>query len=162
MKLRPSMSDKQKLNAGRWAVIIASLGVIAIAVAYVQTHGGSVLETIFAFYAIFSAGIVGIFLLGLFSRRANKKGLYVGLIACILFTAYATLTSPMKMPDGSKHALIDLGSWNFTHSKYMLGVYSHLIVLVVGYLASFLFPSDKADEKLTIYGFLKERKANPS
>ena len=162
VKLRPSMSDRQKLNAGRWAVIIASLGVIAIAVAYVQTHGGSVLETIFAFYAIFSAGIVGIFLLGLFSRRANKKGLYVGLIACILFTAYATLTSPMKMPDGSKHALIDLGSWNFTHSKYMLGVYSHLIVLVVGYLASFLFPSDKADEKLTIYGFLKERKNNPS
>ena len=68
----------------------------------------------------------------------------------------------MKMPDGSKHALIDLGYWNFTHSKYMLGVYSHLIVLVVGYLASFLFPSDKADERLTIYGFLKERKTNPS
>jgi len=51
----------------------------------------------------------------------------------------------VKMPDGSKAALLDLGSWDFTHSKYMLGVYSHLIVLVVGYLASFLFPSDKAD-----------------
>lgn len=157
LKLRPEMTDKQKLNAGRWAVVIAGLGAVGIAIAYIQSNGGAVLETIFAFYAIFSAGIVGIFLLGLFSRRANKKGLYVGLIVCILFTAYATLTSPMKMPDGSKQALLDLGDWNFTHSKYMLGVYSHLVVLVVGYLASFLFHGEKADEALTIYGFLSQK-----
>ncbi|MBP5717131.1 MAG: sodium:solute symporter [Bacteroidales bacterium] len=160
-KLRPSMSDHQKLVAGRWGVVIAGLGAVGIALAYIQSNGGAVLETIFAFYAIFSAGIVGIFLLGLFSRHANSKGLYVGLIACILFTAYATLTSPMKMPDGTKRALIDLGAWNFTHSKYMLGVYSHLIVLVVGYLASFLFRHTRAHYSLTIYGFLGKNGEKP-
>ncbi|MBR0038166.1 MAG: sodium:solute symporter [Bacteroidales bacterium] len=158
MKMYPHWADRHKLNAGRWAVVVAGLGAVAIALAYIQSNGGAVLNTIFAFYAIFSAGIVGIFLLGLLSTRANKGGLYVGLIACILFTAYATLTSPMSMPDGSKQTLIDLGDWNFTHSKYMLGVYSHLIVLVVGYLASFLFPSEKVNESLTIYGFLKKQK----
>ena len=42
----------------------------------------------------------------------------------------------------------------------MLGVYSHLIVLVVGYFASFLFKSEKVKEELTIYGYfkLKEKK----
>ena len=157
MKMYPHWADRHKLNAGRWAVVVAGLGAVAIAIAYVQSNGGAVLETIFAFYAIFSAGIVGIFLLGLLSRRANRKGLYVGLLACILFTAYATLSSPMKMPDGSKQALLDLGEWNFTHSKYMLGVYSHLIVLVVGYAASFLFPSERVSDDLTIYGFFRRK-----
>ena len=37
--------------------------------------------------------ILGIFMLGLFSRRANKQGLYIGIAAAVLFTAYAVLTS---------------------------------------------------------------------
>lgn len=158
VRFKPDVTDKVKLSVGRWVVVLAGLGAVGIALLYVQSNGGAVLETIFGFYAIFSAGIVGIFLLGLLSRRANKQGLYVGLAVCILFTAYAMLTSPQKMPDGSKQALLDLGTWNFTHSKYMLGVYSHIIVLVVGYLASFLFKGEHAHEELTLWGFLNSRK----
>ena len=157
LRVKPDLTDKARLYIGRLVVVIAGLGAIGIALLYINSSGGAVLETIFAFYAIFSAGIVGIFVLGLFSRRANKPGLYVGLAVCILFTAYAMLTSPQKMPDGSKQALLDLGAWNFTHSKYMLGVYSHIIVLVVGYLASFLFKRPLADEELTIYGWKKSK-----
>ncbi len=158
VRFKPNISDKVKLNAGRLVVLLAGLGAVGIAIMYVQSDGGAVLETIFGFYAIFSAGIVGIFLLGLLSKRANKQGLYIGLVVCILFTAYAMLTSPQKMPDGSKQALLDLGSWNYTHSKYMLGVYSHIIVLVVGYLASFLFKPSEDSEELTLWGFLTSRR----
>ena len=56
--------------------------------------------------------------------------------------------------------LIDLGSWNFTHHKYMLGVYSHLIVIVVGYVASLFFKSEVPEDDLTFYGWLKRRKNN--
>lgn len=155
---KPAMSDRARLRAGRLVVVLAGLGAMAIAVLYAKSAGGAVLETIFAFYAIFSAGIVGIFLLGLCSRRTNKQGLYIGLLACILFTAYAMLTSPQKMPDGTKQALLDLGPWNYTHSKYMLGVYSHIIVLVVGYAASRLFRSEPCDKELTVYGWRDSRR----
>lgn len=158
VRFRPNVSDKTRLRVGRWVVIIAGLGAIAIALLYINSNGGAVLETIFGFYAIFSAGIVGIFLLGLLSRHTNKQGLYVGLAVCILFTAYAMLTSPQKMPDGSKQALLDFGEWNYTHSKYMLGVYSHLIVLVVGYIASYFFKSDPASKELTLWHWLEENK----
>ena len=114
------------------------------------------LGTLFGLYAILSAGIVGIFLLGLFSRRANWQGLYIGIAAAILYTAYAVLTST-KYGDGM---ILDLGDWNFTHHKYMLGVYSHLIVLVVGYVASLFFHTPLADKELTIYGYLEEKKKN--
>ena len=59
-----------------------------------------------------------------------------------------------------KKILLDLGEWNFTHHKYMLGVYSHLIVLVVGYFASFLFKTPLADKNLTFYGYWEKRKEN--
>jgi SSS family solute:Na+ symporter len=39
----------------------------------------------------------------------------------------------------------------------MLGVYSHLIVLVVGYVASLFFKTEPVDEHLTIYGYLHDR-----
>ena len=40
----------------------------------------------------------------------------------------------------------------------MLGVYSHLIVLVVGYMASFLFAAPLAEKELTIYGYLEDKR----
>ena len=39
----------------------------------------------------------------------------------------------------------------------MLGVYSHIIVFVVGYVASLFFKSEPAAEELTIYGYFKQK-----
>jgi SSS family solute:Na+ symporter len=122
---------------------------------YVAWGGEGVLGVVFELYAIFSAGIVGIFLLGLLTRRANKQGLYIGLAACVAFTTYAVLTTT----EINDKLILDMGDYNFKQHKYMLGVYSHLIVLVVGYTASLFFKTGNADKNLTLYGFLKEKKA---
>ena len=153
LKLKPDCTDKQKLKMGKWLVLASGVAMMAVALLYVAWEGEGVLGVVFELYAIFSAGIVGIFLLGLLTRRANKKGLYTGLVVCVMFTAYAVLTST-KIGD---RLILDMGAWNFTQHKYMLGVYSHLIVLVVGYIASFFFKSEKADKSLTLYGFLHQK-----
>ena len=160
-RFRRKTTDRQKLTFGRIMVVVAGLGTIGVAMLYIFWNGEGVLGALFALYAIFSAGIVGIFMLGLLTRRANKQGLYIGIAAAVIFTAYAVLTSTKVDIDGDgvKQTLLDLGDWNFTHHKYMLGVYSHLIVLVVGYLASLCFRTPLADKELTIYGYL-ERKTN--
>lgn len=159
VRFRPESTDRQRLVLGRWIVAIAGVASIGIASIYAFWGGEGILGVLFGLYAIFSSGIVGLFLLGLLVPRANKQGLWIGLIACILFTAYAVLTSSKFTIDGEKQILLDLGAWNFTHHKYMLGVYSHLIVFAVGWAASYLFPKQEVDENLTIYGFLKARKA---
>ena len=160
-RFHPNASDKSKLLLGRASVLVIGIASIFVALLYVSWGGQGVLGSLFGLYAIVSAGIVGIFMLGLFSRRANWKGLYVGIACAILFTAYAVLTStPFDMGNGEKRLLLDFGKYNFTHSTYMLGVYSHLIVLIVGYLASLCFKMPLADKDLTIYGYLEERKKN--
>ena len=160
MRFKPKATDQQQLRFGRWMVFAAGIGAIAVACLYISWGGEGVLGALFSLYAIFSAGIVGIFILGLFSRRANKQGLYIGIAAAVIYTAYAVLTSTKVDIHGTgmKETLLDLGDWNFTHHKYMLGVYSHLIVLVVGYVASYFFKTPLADKELTIWGYLEEQK----
>lgn len=145
--LRPGRPDKNYLRAGKWMVVLSGFISMGIAALYLVTGNEGVLGVVFTLYAIFSGGIVGIFLLGFFSARANRQGVNIGIIACILFTAYALLTStPVGIEN--KKLLLDLGEYNFAHDKLMLGVYSHLVVMGVGYVASLFFPKPELDKNL--------------
>lgn len=155
-KLRPHKTDKQYLWMSKTFVVVSGLISIAIGALYLMTGNEGVLGVIFTIYAIFSGGIVGIFLLGLFSARANRQGVNIGIITCILFTAWAFLTST---PVGIKEPklLLDMGNFNFTHHKLMLGVYSHLVVIVVGYVASLFYPKPELEPNLLYSSWKKNR-----
>ncbi len=157
-KAFPHKNDKQYLKAGKWFVVLAGIGSLCIAALYLSAGDEGVLGIVFTLYAIFSGGIVGIFLLGLFSARANKQGVNIGISVCILFTAYAFLTSTKIGLGSNKHILLDLGRFNFTHHKLMLGVYSHLIVIAVGYIASLFFPKPVLDRNLLYSGWLQNKR----
>lgn len=157
-KMKPGKSDKHYLKASKLLVVLSGIITLLIALVYVKAGGEGVLGIVFTLYAIFSGGIVGIFLLGLFSARANNQGVNIAIITCILFTAYAFLTSTQIGVGDNKSLLLDLGALNFTHDKLMLGVYSHLIVIVVGYVASLFFPKPVLDKNLLYSGWVEERR----
>jgi Na+/proline symporter len=126
--------------------------IIAVAVgAFIARKGDGALALYYAATAIVSAGLAGMFLLAFFSRRANRQGLWIGIVTALIFTAWATLT-------GGKYKMLDLG-WNYTWPDVMIGVGAHIIVLMVGYAASFLFPADKnVKTEWTFWGWLEQRK----
>jgi len=153
-KAKPKSTDRQRLIVGKTAVAVAGIAAMIIASLYVKYSKGGVLGTVFSLYAIFSGGIAGLFVLAFFTTRANRKGTYIGIIACILFTSYAFLT---------KQHIIDLNKMfgvnylNFTHHKYMLGVYSHFVLFGVGYVASLFFKQKKDIRAMTYYGHRERR-----
>jgi solute:Na+ symporter, SSS family len=157
-KLRPGRSDKQYLTASKVIVVLSGLISIGIAMLYVNAGDEGVLGIVFTLYAIFSGGIVGIFLLGLLSARANNQGITIAIIVCIFFTAYAILTSTTLRYSDGERLILDMGAFNFTHHKLMLGVYSHVVVIVVGYLASLFFPKPILDKRLLYSGWLEMRR----
>lgn len=156
-KILPNKKDKQYLKASRWMVALAGIISMAIGFIYVELGSESILGIIFTLYAIFSGGIVGVFLLGIFTQRTNKQGINIAIIVCIVFTAYAFLTSTELEFKGEKFVLLDMGRFNFTHNKMMLGVYSHLVVVAVGYVASLFFPKPNLDPELCYSGWKSAR-----
>ena len=150
-KLFPNSSDRQRLLVGR--IIVAIGGTMAVGIGTIIAHKGEgALTLYYAVTAIVSAGLAGMFLLAFFTRRANRQGLWVGIIVALIFTAWATVT-------GGQFKLLDL-RWNYTWPDVMIGVIAHVIVLVVGYGASLLFPKDKAvKNEWTFWGWLEKRKA---
>jgi len=151
-KLRPNQSDKAYLKSGRVIILLSGLIAIGIGSVYVNIGNEGILGIIFTLYAIFSGGIVGIFLLGIFSARANSQGINIAIFACVFFTSYAFLTSTPIGLGEHKSILLDMGKFNFTHNKLMVGVYSHLVVIGVGYIASLFFPKPVLDKNLLYSG----------
>ena len=157
-KIKPNQEDKKYLLASKLMIVFS--GALSVAIGYLYLYAGSegVLGVIFTVYAIFSGGIVGIFLLGVFSARANRQGVNIAIIVCILFTGYAFLTSTAIGLPGHQKLLLDFGAFNFTHHKLMLGVYSHLIVIGVGYLASLFFLKPILNSNLLYNGWIVSRR----
>lgn len=154
-KLNPGKTDKQYLFTSKLIVILSGLISMGIAMLYINAGDEGVLGIVFTLYAIFSGGIVGIFLLGLFSERANNEGINIAIVTCVIFTGYAFLTSTPIGIGADKKLLLDMGAWNFPHHKLMLGVYSHLLVIGVGYVASLFFPKPVLDQRLLYKGWRK-------
>ena len=153
-RLRRNSTDRQRLLAGK--IIVGVSGALAVGIgAFIARKGEGALTLYYAATSIVSAGLAGMFLLAFFSRRANRQGLWVGIVAALVFTAWATLT-------GGKYKMLDLG-WNYTWPDVMIGVIAHVIVLVVGWSASWLFPADtNVKSEWTFWGWLEKRRSGAS
>jgi SSS family solute:Na+ symporter len=152
--LRPGSTDKQRLRLGK--LIVAVVGMAAAGTALILAHTkGSALSMWFSVSAIMSGGLAGLFLLAFLSRRANRKGVYAGIVACWVFTIWATLTMGEKR-------WVDLGPYNFPWHDYLVGAIGHVILLTAGYFASLLLPDGStADERIrnaTLWRWLHERR----
>jgi SSS family solute:Na+ symporter len=158
LRFKPNASDRQRLFLGKLFVGICGTLAIGVALLYVVIKKQTILDTVFDLYAIFSGGLVGLFALGFLTRRANWQGATTGIVVTILFCAWGTLTGST----GGKPPWINLEKWggiNFPHDSYMLQVYPNILLFIVGYLASLLFPAPQTNiNRFTLSGYLARRR----
>ena len=143
VRARPQSSEKSRLLFGRLVVAIG--GVVSTSVAVVLTSARTIAayEIVVVSLSVIAGGMLGLFGLGFFTRQATRKGAYVGIVVCLLFTAWGTITSPFG---------IDLG-FNFEMNPVLIGVFSHFILFGVGFAASRLLGGHIPDlEGLTVWG----------
>ena len=153
--MRPKADDPQRLRAGK--TVVAGCGVLCIAAALALSHTqGSALSMWYTVSAVASGGLAGLFLLAFLTSRSSRRGVYCGILVTVLFTVWASLTLPEKR-------VLDMGAWSFPWHDYMVGVVGHVLLLVVGFCASLIFP-DPADvdqhlRKTTFSNWLRTRRA---
>jgi SSS family solute:Na+ symporter len=101
--------------------------VIAIAMINVQ----SVLDAWWKLASVFSGGMLGLFLLGYFSKKVSSAGAITGVIAGVLVIAWMSLSPVLFKGDLQKFA-------SPFHS-YLTIVFGTTVIFVVGFLCGIIF-----------------------
>jgi SSS family transporter len=114
--MRPQTSEERLLRLARWATI--AWGVILFSVGLAARHWGSVLETGLSIASVLYGALLGVFLLGVLTKRPGEwaaiAGMSAGFVATLAFRNHVAYT------------------W------YVL--IGSLATFVVGYFAGFAFP----------------------
>lgn len=136
----PKLKDDTSLALGRIAVFIGGMIACYIAAEMIpESNSLPIAERALTIAVIVSAGSLGLFLLGFLTRRATREGCYAGIVACIVYSAWAVLTEP-----GNR--VIDLGNWNFPLNSILIGVIGHFVVFGIGYLVSLIFGGHRPED----------------
>jgi solute:Na+ symporter, SSS family len=146
-------TDAQRLRFGKISIILCGALAITIALRLSNTRG-SALAAYYTATSIIAGGLAGLFLLAFLSQRAGRAAAITGIIANLIFTAYATVT----LDDGK---ILNLHRFNYPWSEYTIGVFGNLLLLGFGLLCAAIFPARSAVPKTaTLWGWLADRKRN--
>lgn len=131
-RFKPDVSDHNCLRVARWLTVI--IGVTGIALALMMTAWDikSLWDEFSKVIGLFTGGLGGLFLLGIFCRRAHGVGAVVGLVA-----------------SGIVQYLVK----QYTEISFLLYTFTGLAsCLIIGYVASIMIRvKEKPIEGLTIY-----------
>ena len=115
-RFRPETSERARLTLSRVATLV--WGVVLFALALASRHGGKVLETGLSIASVAYGGLLGVFLLGVLTRRATQTGTIVGMLCGLALDCYL---------------------WKGTHIAFTWYVtFGATTTFVVGYLASLM------------------------
>ena len=131
LRLKPQASENERIRVSRAATIF--WGIVLFALALVTQFGGRrVLELGLSIASVPYGGLLGVFLLGVLTKRANQTGAIVGLTVGLLLNLFL-----WKAPAyGWMHTTI-AWTWYVT-----IGT---TVTFVVGYLASLLMSTPQSD-----------------
>jgi solute:Na+ symporter, SSS family len=123
LRARPDTSDQRRLSLSRVATIFWGLVLFVLALA--SRYGGSVLEKGLSIASVAYGGLLGVFLLGLITRRASETGAIVGMLCGLSLNVYI---------------------WGWTHIAWTWYVtFGSITTFIVGYLASRLEANGNAN-----------------
>ncbi|MCC5833148.1 MAG: sodium/solute symporter [Opitutales bacterium] len=128
-RFRPEHADEWFLRRARWLTIFVGVfgTVSAMGVAWLDVQ--FLFELSIQIVSIIGSSLAGIFVLGIFTRRANARGTAVGIVASVATT---------------------LSVWQFTQiSLYLYATVGVVTCVSIGYLASLLVGKGKNLDGLT-------------
>lgn len=114
-------SSRRLVNVGRLTAFVALI--IAVPMSLIMSRAGQVFQVIQEYTGLVSPGILAIFLLGLFWKKATTKGAIWGAILSIVFAL------ALKIP--AKLGLIDLP---FMHQMGLTCLFTMAVIAVVSFL----------------------------
>jgi SSS family solute:Na+ symporter len=129
--LRPKAGERESMRVLYITTLI--WGGLGTAAALAMIRVKSALDAWWQMSGIFSGGMLGLFLLGIISRKANNAGAVCGLIVAVLSIAWMTLSQTEFWPD-------KLSDFRNPLDGFLITVVGTLSLFLVGLLLSWLLP----------------------
>ncbi len=126
--LKPGKEEETSMKILYSSTLIFSTLSIIVAIAMINV--GSALDAWWKLASIFSGGMLGLFLLGYFSKKVNKPAAITGVIAGVLVIAWLSL-SPVLFKG-------NLQQFASPFHSYMTIVFGTTVIFVVGFLVGIL------------------------
>jgi len=123
-RLSPQSTDEKRLKLARlstmgWAVVLFVLAILA-------RNGGKVVEVGLSIASVAYGALLGVFLLGVLTKRANQAGSMVGMLFGFIFNIYL---------------------WQFTKISFTWYVaFGSALTFAVGYIASLVMTDRRPQE----------------
>lgn len=130
-KLAKNPTQRSSVRFAEWmSVVIGLVGIgLALLLSLYDIH--SLLDLTIELAGLLGGGFAGAYTLGMFTKRANSGGVAIGIATAIVVTLTAW-------------------SMHLVHPYFYLGI-SIMVCIIVGYLASYLFPAPtRSLEGLTV------------
>jgi SSS family transporter len=120
-RIYPTSSEQRRVRLSRIATI--GWGILLFGLALLARHGGKVLEMGLSIASVAYGSLLGVFLLGVLTKRASERGAMAGMLFGFLLNIYL---------------------WQFTRIAFTwYVVLGSIATFVVGYSSSLLFPRDE-------------------
>jgi solute:Na+ symporter, SSS family len=133
-KLNASDAEKTSMKILYSSSFFFSLLGILIAIAMINVQ--SVLETWWKLASIFSGGMLGLFLLGYFSKKVNNSAAIIGVIAGVLVIGWMSL-SPLFL------IRTEMQKYASPFHSYLSIVFGTMTIFITGFLIGFLLKEPK-------------------
>lgn len=130
-KIRPQATDQQRLRTLKITSYVVGIVGTSMALFLAGTNPKSLMVVWSQIVSLMGGGVVGVYSLGMFTKRVNGVGAVCGAIASIVITLLVKLYTPLH--------------W----SSYM--PIAILSCMIVGYLCSLFSPQTKNLEGLTVF-----------
>lgn len=136
IRFSKTTSEKSHLRVARIVTVITGLFGTLSAMAIVLLNAGFMFDLFQEVLGILGGGLAGVFILGIFVKRANSPGAIVGLFSSVL--------------------IVWLIKQNTSISVYLYGAISIISSVVVGLLVSAIVPGRKSIAGLTYYSLKQQ------
>ncbi|MFA5689301.1 MAG: sodium:solute symporter [Kiritimatiellales bacterium] len=131
-------TDQHYLRVAKIVACIASILMLLGALILIRTTTTTIRDMLMLIGSVMTSGILGLYLLGFFTRRATARAAVIGIILSTIFTIFMLLHSRD----------IFGGACRFSFEMYYVGVIGNLLMMIVGYFLS-LIPFCRKEKDLT-------------
>lgn len=128
--LRPGRDDRHYLRAAHWVAVVVTLMMMAGAWWLEQADTRTLQHTSTVLVSLLGGGLLGLYLLGFFTRRGDARAAWAGILCTMAFTGWTLLAHHGLLPEALR-VPFDL---------YYTGLIGNLVMFTVGFVLARLWP----------------------